>query len=103
MSGPLPDLCQIALDERREQDSVVIEDRHDFKTVLDDKSNGSRAPPFVSSIRKDEPIVTRRELWSYYRQSSFPDLNTSMVLSFFFQKFTIMETMYSSLFSPRPF
>lgn len=24
---------------------------------------------FVSSIRKDEPIVTRRELWSYY--SSF--------------------------------
>ncbi|KAF8958500.1 MFS general substrate transporter [Flammula alnicola] len=23
-------------------------------------------PTFVSSIRKDEPIVTRRELWSYY-------------------------------------
>jgi hypothetical protein len=27
------------------------------------------APAFVSSISKDEPIVTRRELWSYYRTS----------------------------------
>lgn len=25
-------------------------------------------PTFISSISKDEPIVTRRELWSYYRE-----------------------------------
>jgi hypothetical protein len=24
-------------------------------------------PAFVSSISKNEPVVTRRELWSYYR------------------------------------
>ena len=101
MSGPLPDLRQIALDERQEQDSVAIGDRHDFKAVLDDKSNGGSAPPFVSSIRKDEPIVTRRELWSYYRQSSFPILSTSMVLSFFLSKvYYNGDNVFKSIFSP---
>ncbi|KAF9458495.1 MFS general substrate transporter [Collybia nuda] len=52
------------------------DNKDDFVHVvhsLDSKgsSDGSitrreRAPVFVSSIRKDEPIVTRRELWSYY-------------------------------------
>jgi len=27
----------------------------------------SNKPIFVSSLSKDEPIVTRKELWSYYR------------------------------------
>ena len=40
---------------------------------LDDTGGRDRAskPLFVSSLRKDEPVVTRIELWSYYRQSLF--------------------------------
>ena len=36
------------------------------------------------SVGKDEPIVTRRELWSYYRQSSFFSLElwTHLEISF---------------------
>ena len=38
---------------------------------MDSKSTGSTERKsgglqFVSTIHKDEPIVTRRELWSYY-------------------------------------
>jgi len=29
--------------------------------------NRSKGISFVSSITKNEPVVTRRELWSYYR------------------------------------
>lgn len=32
---------------------------------------------FISSISKDEPVVTRRELWSYY--SSYLDSSTYLV------------------------
>ena len=100
MPGPSPDTHQIALEERREQDSVATEDRLYLKFALDDTSSRGRATPFVSSIKKDEPIVTRSELWSYYCQPSLPILSTSMVSPpNFFQKFTTMEIMYSSLFS----
>jgi len=62
-----------------EEVSVAIADRPDTKTV--DYSGGDgKAPVFVSSIRKDEPIVTRRELWSYYRQSSFLSLLSTAVV-----------------------
>ena len=57
---------QKVLEEKREEDSVEI---GDLKTSINDTTSGG--PIFVSSIRDDEPIVTRRELWSYYRQSSF--------------------------------
>lgn len=64
------------------QPALAREDDHDdFVDVirtLDSKgsSNGSiprkgTAPVFVSSINKDEPIVTRKELWSYYRTSQY--------------------------------
>ena len=55
-----------------------LEDKHELVSVeignrLDDAGGKDRAPEplFVSSIRKDEPMVTRIELWSYYRQSLF--------------------------------
>ncbi len=32
---------------------------------------------FVSSISKDEPVVTRRELWSYYRTLHPPPIPNS--------------------------
>ena len=54
-----------ALEDKQELASVEIGDRSD------DAGGRERVPEplFVSSIRKDEPIVTRIELWSYYRQS----------------------------------
>lgn len=30
-----------------------------------------KGPAFVSSVSKDEPVTTRRELWSYYRTYEF--------------------------------
>ncbi|KAF9234341.1 MFS general substrate transporter [Melanogaster broomeanus] len=36
-------------------------------TVSDGKANKSTA--FIAEVRKDEPLVTKRELWSYYRKS----------------------------------
>jgi hypothetical protein len=70
MSRPSPltsqDSGQNALEEKQEEVSVVISaDAINFVTV--DRAGRS----VLSSIRNDEPIVTRRELWSYYRQSYF--------------------------------
>lgn len=45
-----------------EDDKIPIEDDTDVK-----RSGGIQ---FVSSISKDEPVVTRRELWSYYCAST---------------------------------
>ena len=63
-----------ALEDNLNQElvSVEISNRSNVKTT-DDTGGRDRAPEplFVSSIRKDEPIVTRIELWSYYRQSLF--------------------------------
>jgi hypothetical protein len=58
-----------ALEDKQKLVSVEIGNRSDIKTT--DDAGRDRAL-FVSSIRKDEPIVTRIELWSYYRQSLFP-------------------------------
>lgn len=35
------------------------------------KRRTGTAPPFVSSVNEDEPVVTRKELWSYYRAFYF--------------------------------
>lgn len=35
-------------------------------------SMDNNGPMFVSSITKDEPIVTRKELWSYYCKLCLP-------------------------------
>ena len=53
-----------ALEDKQELVSIEIGNRSD------DAGDRERVPKllFVSSIRKDEPVVTRIELWSYYRQ-----------------------------------
>ena len=48
-------------------------------------SGSGDRPSLLSSIKEDEPIVTRRELWSYYRQSSFFLLELRCLISKFFQ------------------
>jgi len=46
----------------------VVQDVGDVDEPLKDdfKDNIGGEPLFISSISKDEPVVTRRELWSYY-------------------------------------
>ena len=51
-----------------EEQKVEISDQLDFKPESNGGGHMPRAPLFVSSISQNEPIVTRRELWSYYRQ-----------------------------------
>ncbi|KAF8165860.1 MFS general substrate transporter [Crassisporium funariophilum] len=50
--------------EKSKDISVDYANATDLKAEVIDKVGG--APVFVSSISKDEPIVTRKELWSYY-------------------------------------
>ena len=77
MSTPPPLTSQVLIDsaehplesQQREKSLVISADTINVVTV-DPAGSGGR-PPLLSSIRKDEAIVTRRELWSYYRQSSF--------------------------------
>jgi hypothetical protein len=69
MSRPVTDFSE-------NRDVPVLEDKQELASVeigikTKDDAGRDRAPLFVSSIRKDEPIVTRKELWSYYRQSLF--------------------------------
>jgi hypothetical protein len=75
MSGPSPvtprdcnDLSQNALEDEQKEAAVEIGNNLELKST-DDAGGRDRVlvPLFISSIRKDEPIVTRRELWSYYR------------------------------------
>jgi len=56
-----------AEEEFKEQEVDVV-DRVDSKLGFSDAEvTGGNRSNFISSIRKDEPIVNRRELWSYYR------------------------------------
>ena len=77
MSRPVTDFG-----ENRDVPLAVLEDKQGLASVEigncsnikpKDDAGRDRAPEplFVPSIRKDEPIVTRKELWSYYRQSLF--------------------------------
>lgn len=75
MSNPSPqiitqtndnDLGQNMPEEEKKEASVTIDD-HIISETKDSASSEDRPMVFVSSIMKDEPIVTRRELWSYYR------------------------------------
>ena len=63
--------------------------------ATDDAGDRDRAsePLFVSSIRKDEPIVTRIELRSYYRWSLFMFPPVVLFLTNLL-KCTTMEIMY---------
>ena len=77
MSGPSSIAPQVngefgqnALEEEQKKVSIQISDQLDFEPANNGGGHRPRAPLFVSSISQNEPIVTRRELWSYYRQWS---------------------------------
>jgi len=54
------------------ENPVLLDAEQEAIDVLDAKSStGSPSeektrPVFISTVNKDEPVVTRRELWSYY-------------------------------------
>ena len=68
--NPDGEFGQNAVEEEQKEGPVSISDQLDFKFKPENSGGGHmpRAPLFVSSISQNEPIVTRRELWSYYRQ-----------------------------------
>ena len=85
---------QNVLESQQKGESVVISaDPINFVSVH--RAGSCASLPLLSSIRKDEPIVTRRELWSYYRQSSF--FFPSYCLTSWFLKYTTTEIMYVNL------
>ena len=49
--------------------TVLVEDG-DSKVIVDDSRSSPVEGPPIAAINKNEPIVTRRELWSYYCTSS---------------------------------
>jgi hypothetical protein len=65
------------------RDGVTNYDSFNSKDGINSDTNGSttvkrKARLMISSVSKDEPIVTRRELWSYYCMCSIglpPSLN----------------------------
>lgn len=77
MSRPPPPENPIApVQPALARDTKDHDDFIDVVHTLDSKGSSNASiphkrsgPAFVSSISKDEPIVTRKELWSYYRTS----------------------------------
>ena len=52
----------------RSQDSTDAKDNGDFP--LDSPEKVNKSTVLVASEERDDPVVTRKELWSYYRRSS---------------------------------
>lgn len=52
-------------------------DRDSTSTKVQD-DNAVASFQFVSSLQPDEPVVTRKELWSYYCQSSLSLTSSSL-------------------------
>ena len=74
-------------EEKFKEQDVDVVDRVDSKAGFSDADvTGGNGSIFISSIRKDEPIVNRRELWSYYRafSSSFIRRNSNSTKTPFF-------------------
>lgn len=64
-------------------DSEATKDSGDSKASsveLEQVARQRKTPAFVSSISTNEPIVTRRELWSYYRTFYFMPSPTMWLL-----------------------
>ncbi len=68
------------LDAKRHFVEDTLADIQVIKRIVDDRRSESPEgdavaidPRFVSVVKGEEPIVTRKELWSYYREL----LNTS--------------------------
>ena len=89
----LNDSSQSSLEEKKKDIPVAISANHIDLVTVDGASSGGRPP--LSSIRRDEPIVTRRELWSYYCQSSFPLERRCGFFSKILSKCTTTEIMYA--------
>ena len=106
MSTPPPLTSQVSIDsgqntlepQQKKKTAVINADPINVVTVELAGSSGIGRPPLLSSIRKDEAIVTRRELWSYYRQSPFFFLlEFRCFISKFLSKYTTTEIMYVNL------
>lgn len=89
MSRPSPLSSQVSndsghtstLEEKQKLEELSMVISGDFAAVDSDRVGRQ---PLLSSIWKEEPIVTRRELWSYYRQSySFLSSSASHLKNFF--------------------
>ena len=52
-------------------DPIDIKD--DGDSPLNTPENVVKSTVLIATVEKDEPVVTRKELWSYYR-TSFPRL-----------------------------
>jgi hypothetical protein len=51
----------------------LVQDSLDYKAgspVSDESQKKSKGTVLISSVNKNEPIVTRRELWAYYCELS---------------------------------
>lgn len=63
----------------------------DVESLGNEEDTGRMGSPPIASIDKNEPVVTRKELWSYYRTSSsreFSNVGYSVC-----EQSIIMETM----------
>lgn len=58
--------------EKSKRDSLEPTDDLGATVFTDSVAIQTKGPTFVSSITKNEPIVSRRELWAYY--SEFHDI-----------------------------
>jgi hypothetical protein len=66
----LPALENPVLDTKS---TPLVQDSLDYKVgspVSDDSPNKPKGTILISSVNKNEPIVTRRELWAYYCELS---------------------------------
>lgn len=61
--NPIPDVEPVPL----------VQDSLDYKpgspTSDESPKASGKGTVLISSLSKDEPVVTRKELWSYYRES----------------------------------
>lgn len=55
-----------------DEKSKTQSERASGSIELISNSMDNNGPMFVSSIMRDEPIVTRKELWSYYCELYLP-------------------------------
>ena len=83
------------LKKKKNDFPVAISANHNDLVTVDGASSGGRPP--LSSIRRDEPIVTRKELWGYYCQSSFPLERRCGFISKIFSECITTEIMYTDL------
>ena len=91
MTTPPPLTSQVSIEagqnmfESQQKNKSAVINADPINVVTVELAGIGGRPPLLSSIKKDEAIVTRRELWSYYRQLSFCFLNSAASSRKFFQ------------------